>query len=93
MELTQLFAQGGFALVSIGVLLFIVKWFMERTREMQEDFMNHTSDYTKQVAEFSEMIKMFEGSISEMAVQLRELNDGIRDIRIALEKITGKMGE
>lgn len=88
MELTQLFAQGGFALVAIGVLVFIVKWFMAQMREIQDQFMNHTSDYTKQVAEFSNMIRMFEGTISEMAIQLRELNDGIKNIKEALERLS-----
>jgi len=87
MDILTLFTQGGFALVAIGCLIFIIKWFMREMDKTRAEFLNHTSDFTKQVKEFSDTVRMFTGSMSEMAQQLRELSDEIKRMNVVLDLI------
>ncbi len=86
-DMISLLYQGGFALVAVGCLIFIIKWFMREMDKARAEFLNHTSDFTKQVKEFSDTVRMFTGSMSEMAQQLRELSDEIKRMNAVLDII------
>jgi len=80
MDLVQLFTQGGFALVAIGALLFIVKWFMRQTEKMTSDFLNRVNGFTKQIDEFSGAIRIFSDAISQMTTQLNHLSEMMKEM-------------